>query len=126
LNFTHKKYKINNLTLSGGCAQNSLANGKILNHTKFTSLFVPSNAGDGGGSVGAAYIAWERISKLKPARNMTAYLGISYTNSYIGNVIEQSKIKLNKNDFTISFVEDEEKLCLNIAKEISNQKIKRW
>jgi carbamoyltransferase len=126
LNFTHKKYKINNLTLSGGCAQNSLANGKILNNTKFTSLFVPSNAGDGGGSVGAAYIAWERISKLKPVRNMTAYLGINYTNSYIGNVIEQSKIKLSKNDFTISFVEDEEKLCLNIAKEISNQKVIGW
>ena len=123
MNFIHKKYKINNLTLSGGCAQNSLANGKILNNTKFTSLFVPANAGDSGGSVGAAYIAWERISRLKPIRNTTAYLGINYTNSYIKNVIEQSKIKLNRNDFTISFVEDEDKLCFNIAKEISNQKV---
>jgi len=126
LDFIHKKYKINNLTLSGGCAQNSLANGKILNNTNFTSLFIPSNAGDGGGSLGAAYIAWERISKSKPARNMTAYLGINYTNTHIGNVIDQSKIKLNKNDFTISFVEDEEKLCSNIAKEISDQKVIGW
>ena len=31
-------YKIDNLTLSGGCAQNSLANGKILKNTKFKSL----------------------------------------------------------------------------------------
>jgi carbamoyltransferase len=123
MNVIHKKYKINSLTLSGGCAQNSLANGKILNNTKFTSLFVPANAGDGGGSAGAAYIAWERISRLKPIRNTTAYLGINYTNSYIKNVIEQSKIKLNRNDFTISFVEDEDKLCFNIAKEISNQKV---
>jgi carbamoyltransferase len=126
LNFIYKKYKINNLTLSGGCAQNSLANGKILKNTNFTSLFIPSNAGDGGGSIGAAYIAWERISKLKPARSMTAYLGINYTNEYIGTAIKQSNIKLNKNDFTISFVEDEEKLCSNIAKEISNQKVIGW
>jgi carbamoyltransferase len=126
LNFIYKKYKINNLTLSGGCAQNSLANGKILKNTNFTSLFIPSNAGDGGGSIGAAYIAWESISKLKPARSMTAYLGINYTNEYIGTAIKQNNIKLNKNDFTISFVEDEEKLCSNIAKEISNQKVIGW
>jgi carbamoyltransferase len=83
LDFIYKKYKINNLTLSGGCAQNSLANGKILSNTKFTSLFVPSNAGDGGGSVGAAYVAWENISQLRPKRNLNAYLGINYTNLYI-------------------------------------------
>jgi carbamoyltransferase len=126
LNFIYKKYKINNLTLSGGCAQNSLANGKILNNTNFTSIFIPSNAGDGGGSIGAAYIAWERISKLKPVRSMTAYLGINYTNEYVSIAIKESNIKLNKNDFTISFVEDEEKLCSNIAKEISNQKVIGW
>jgi len=126
LNFIYKKYKINNLTLSGGCAQNSLANGKILNNTNFTSLFIPSNAGDGGGSIGAAYIAWERISKLKPARSMSAYLGINYTNAYIGTVIEQSDIKLNKNDFTISLAENEDKLCSDIAKETSEQKVIGW
>jgi carbamoyltransferase len=126
LNFIYKKYKINNLTLSGGCAQNSLANGKILNNTNFTSLFIPSNAGDGGGSIGAAYIAWERISKLKPARSMTAYLGINYTNAYIRTAIEQSNIKLNKNDFIISLAEDEDKLCSDIAKEISEQKVIGW
>lgn len=126
LNFIYKKYKINNLTLSGGCAQNSLANGKILKNTNFTSLFIPSNAGDGGGSIGAAYIAWERISKLKPARSITAYLGINYTNAYIRTAIEQSNIKLNKNDFTISLAEDEDKLCSDIAKEISEQKVIGW
>jgi carbamoyltransferase len=126
LNFIYKKYKISNLTLSGGCAQNSLANGKILNNTDFTSLFIPFNAGDGGGSVGAAYVAWERISKLKPARNLTAYLGINYTNTYISSIIDQSNIKLNKKDFTISFLKDEDELCSNIAKEIANQKVIGW
>ncbi len=33
LNYIYDKYKISNLTLSGGCAQNSLANGKIIKNT---------------------------------------------------------------------------------------------
>ena len=36
LNYLYSKYKISNLTLSGGCAMNSVANGKILKKT-FTS-----------------------------------------------------------------------------------------
>ena len=126
LDFIYKKYKINNLTLSGGCAQNSLANGKILKNTKFTSLFIPSNAGDGGGALGAAYVAWERISKSRPIRNKTAYLGLNYTNLYIRSVIDKINIKRNKNNFKVTFIEDEDKLCSNIAKEISEQKVIGW
>jgi carbamoyltransferase len=60
------------LTLSGGCAQNSLANGKILQNTNFKSLFVPANPGDGGGSVGATYRLWNKIYKQRPKRNDNA------------------------------------------------------
>ena len=35
LNKLYDKYKIKNLTLSGGCAMNSVANGKILKNTPF-------------------------------------------------------------------------------------------
>jgi carbamoyltransferase len=126
LDFLYKKYKISNLTLSGGCAQNSLANGKILSNTKFTSLFVPSNAGDGGGSVGAAYVAWENIYKLRPKRNLNAYLGVSYTNAYIKSLVEQNKIQLSNKNYEIFFIENEDELCLNISKDISNQKVVGW
>jgi carbamoyltransferase len=126
LDFVYKKYKINNLTLSGGCAQNSLANGKILSNTKFTSLFIPSNAGDGGGSVGAAYVAWENISQLRPKRNLNAYLGINYSNLYIERLIKQNKIQLDNQNYQTSFIEKEDELCLSIAKEISNEKVVGW
>ena len=126
LDFLYKKYKISNLTLSGGCAQNSLANGKILSNTIFTSLFVPSNAGDGGGSVGAAYVAWENIYKLRPKRNLNAYLGVSYTNAYIKSLVEQNKIQLSNKNYEIFFIENEDELCLNISKDISNQKVVGW
>ena len=35
LNYLYSKYKISNLTLSGGCAMNSVANGKIFKNTHF-------------------------------------------------------------------------------------------
>jgi len=126
LNAIYIKYKINNLTLSGGCAQNSLANGKILNNTKYTSIFITSNAGDGGGAVGAAYEAWKKIFKSRPKKNLNAYLGVNYSNESIKLLIENNKSRLDEKYYSISFIQNEDDLCLNIAKEISNQKVIGW
>ena len=68
LNHIYDKYKIHNLTISGGCAQNSLANGKVTSNTKFKHLFIPPNPGDAGGAVGSTYVAWENVNKTKPKR----------------------------------------------------------
>ena len=67
LSYLEKKYPdIKNLTLSGGCAQNSLANGKIRNQTSFENIFIPPNPGDAGGAIGAAllYIINIKIKNL--------------------------------------------------------------
>ena len=47
LNKLYDKYKIKNLTLSGGCAMNSVANGKILKNTPFEKLYISPNPGYG-------------------------------------------------------------------------------
>lgn len=51
-----------NLCLAGGCAQNSLANGKIYEKTKFINVYIPPAAHDAGGAVGAAMQAHKKIS----------------------------------------------------------------
>src|SRR5205814_2086610 len=48
------------LVLAGGCAMNSVANGKIYSSTPFRRLYVQPAAGDAGGALGAAYIASRR------------------------------------------------------------------
>lgn len=126
LDFLYKKYRIDNLTLSGGCAQNSLANGKILKNSKFSSLFIPANPGDGGGAVGAANIAWKKISNLPPKRNLTAYLGLNFKDEDIKLLIDKNKLFLNNKDFAVELVKNEDLLCLNIAKSISMQKVVGW
>lgn len=46
LNELYSKTNNPNLSLSGGCAQNSVANGKILSNTKFKNIYVSSSSGD--------------------------------------------------------------------------------
>ena len=126
LNHVHQKYKVDNLTLSGGCAQNSLANGKILDNTNFKSLFVPSNPGDGGGSVGAAYSLWKNITKKKPNNPLGGYLGNSFDNNEIENVINQKKDKIKAEKCSYFFLEEEQALCDFTAKSLADNKVIGW
>jgi carbamoyltransferase len=126
LNYIYEKFRIDKLTLSGGCAQNSLANGKIINNTSFKSLFVPANPGDAGGAVGAAYSAWHQITKSRPTKNKTAYLGGSYSNNYIEEVILSNKLKLDLEHCKFFYISDEDYLCKFIAEEISKKKVIGW
>ncbi|OGR53038.1 MAG: carbamoyltransferase [Elusimicrobia bacterium GWA2_62_23] len=60
LNAAYDKYKDPRLCLSGGCIQNSLANGKIYERTPFREVYVPPAAYDAGTAVGAAYWLWNQ------------------------------------------------------------------
>jgi carbamoyltransferase len=126
LNYVYEKYKIENLTISGGCAQNSLANGKILNNTKFSSLFVPSNPGDAGGAVGSAYIAWNKSNKGRVIKKFSAYLGPSYSNLEIENLIINNTKKLTFEKCNYFLENNDNILCAYIAKKIETGKIIGW
>lgn len=51
------------LALAGGCAMNSVANGKIFERTAFCEIYVQSAAGDAGGAIGAAFDTYHAVSK---------------------------------------------------------------
>src|SRR5207302_807124 len=50
----HKQHPSDNLALAGGCAMNSVANGKVYRRTPFKKMYCPPAAGDAGGAIGAA------------------------------------------------------------------------
>src|SRR5262249_17321015 len=54
LNRLYGHYRLDRLTLAGGCAMNSVANGKVRRSTPFKRVYVQSAAGDAGGAIGAA------------------------------------------------------------------------
>ncbi|HXG69095.1 MAG TPA: carbamoyltransferase C-terminal domain-containing protein [Gemmatimonadaceae bacterium] len=49
------------LCLSGGCAMNSVANGKIRALTPFKELYIQPASSDNGTALGAAYYVWNQI-----------------------------------------------------------------
>jgi carbamoyltransferase len=52
-----------NLCMAGGVALNAVANGRVLLEGPFDNLWIQPAAGDAGGSVGAALIAWHRYER---------------------------------------------------------------
>ena len=117
---TDKKY----LCLAGGVALNCVANGKLLRSGIFEDIFIQPAAGDAGGALGCAYIAWyqhldnKRIADGKTDFMNGAYLGPEFSN-------EEIKTYLDKNQYDYKKLSDEE-LPAKIADLINEQNVIGW
>jgi len=58
----HRRHPSPNLALSGGCAMNSVANGKVYLETPFKKMYLPAAAGDAGGAIGAAAMVAAKLA----------------------------------------------------------------
>ncbi len=83
-----QEYKLPNLCMAGGVALNCVANAKILKAGHFKNLWVQPAAGDAGGALGAALLAWHKeldkpraISKTDSMKG--ALLGPTFNNKEI-------------------------------------------
>lgn len=94
LTFVHKETNCDNLVFSGGCALNSVANGKILSNTPFKQIWIQPNASDGGTSLGVASFIYHSV--LRKERNFEmkdAYLGPGFSTAEIKNFLDSNQIK---------------------------------
>ncbi|OGL39976.1 MAG: carbamoyltransferase [Candidatus Schekmanbacteria bacterium GWA2_38_11] len=105
--FLKKETGEENLCLAGGVALNCVANGKILKEEIFKNVWIQPCAGDAGGALGAALAVWyqylgNKRNHLQKRDSMEgAYLGPSYSDSYIENFLCRNNIpfkKLNESD----------------------------
>jgi carbamoyltransferase len=62
LRHVQRQTRATRLCLAGGCAMNSVANGKIREQTDFREVFIQPAAGDNGTALGAAFHAWHQAS----------------------------------------------------------------
>jgi carbamoyltransferase len=85
----HRETGVENLCLAGGVALNCVGNGRILRETPFKGLWIQAAAGDAGGALGAALLAWHLFDENPRSieGNMDcmkgSFLGPSYTNEEI-------------------------------------------
>jgi carbamoyltransferase len=76
LDWLHKETGSRNLCMAGGCALNSLANGKIAARSPFTKQFFQPASHDGGGALGSAlYHYHHKLGQPRRAAMRHAYWG---------------------------------------------------
>jgi len=119
LTAAYKKYKIDNLSLSGGVALNSVMNGKILKNTPFKKIYITPDPGDGGGALGAALYVHFQHSNKNPNKNFFPYLGPSYTGQEIEKVLKKYQLRYKR-------YQDPKKLLERVADLIIKQSIIGW
>jgi len=125
LNNLQKKTGNDSICISGGCAMNSVANGKVLTLSNYKNVFIPPQPGDAGGALGAA--AYTYVSKSGKKMNfdpMQAYKGPSYeSDSFISEVKEKIS---HFDNITIEEVPDRSILCKKVAGNIANGDVIGW
>jgi carbamoyltransferase len=126
LNHVYEKTKNPNLALAGGCAMNSVANGKIFANTKFKDVYIQSAAGDAGGAIGAAFVTAAKLGAARTFRMDHAYLGPAFSATEISALLDSKKQELDNAACTITKVESENDLYRRTAEEISQGKVIGW
>ncbi|HPF14054.1 MAG: carbamoyltransferase [Planctomycetes bacterium] len=109
-----------NLCLSGGVALNSVANYKILRQGPFENVYIHPAPGDDGGSVGAAYWAYNHVLEQPrgPALNH-AYLGSEHSDADI-------EAFLLNNDIEYEFIADDQQFYEFVAQQLEEGKVCGW
>ena len=102
LNTFYTHYPQDNLCLSGGCAYNGLANGKITLETPYKNVYVPPAPSDAGSAIGCAlFVYYQSNPTQKRVENSNPFLGPSYIAadfiSAIAKLVPNDKVKRFEN-----------------------------
>lgn len=93
------KYPCKNLCLAGGIFLNCLTNHKILEQCKIDNIFILPASGDDGQALGSAYYAYiQQYGMEQPFKISLPYLGLSYTDEEILQMINSKNLKFRKYD----------------------------
>ena len=132
LNQLHARYGCDNLTLSGGCAMNSVANGKVMRMTPFKHLYIQSAAGDAGGAIGAALVAHQEAARNQESGTKNrfhmahAYYGPQFSHEEYKALLHDESDRLTEIGCQVMEFHDSTNLCRATAQAISEGKVIGW
>jgi carbamoyltransferase len=138
----HRKHRLDSLALAGGCAMNSVANGKVLRQTPYKRLYVQSAAGDAGGAVGAAMHVWHQQAGGSPETITSgvlagdtlqgrfimehAYFGPAAREEEIQVLLAKHAAELNSQGCKVEHIAGEDELCRRTAAAIADGRVVGW
>jgi carbamoyltransferase len=141
LNKLHARHGLDTLALAGGCAMNSVANGKIKRMTPYKRVYVQSAAGDAGGAIGAAMQVWYTLNSNgaflpKPSALAGdaisrvvmdhAYVGPHYPREQVETLLETRAADLKAQGCKVAQLKDETDLCRRTAAAIADGHVVGW
>ena len=97
LNHLQKRTGLKNICIAGGVAQNSVANGKIIDNTKFENIYIPPAGHDAGTSIGSALWLYNHIQnneRIQPMQH--SYFGSKFSDEEIESYLELKGVKYKK------------------------------
>ena len=127
LNALHRKTRVPRLCLAGGCAMNSVLNGKIRERTPFEEVYIQPAAADNGTALGAAFYVWHQVLR-QPRRFVMehGFWGPEFNDAEIGEALKATSQELTEQGCRIIKVEDEDELCRETSERIAEGKIVGW
>jgi carbamoyltransferase len=127
LNGVYERTRMKRLCLAGGCAMNSVANGKVRSRTPFEEIYVQPAAGDNGTALGAALYVWHHVLGHRREFVMNhAYWGPSAADGDISRAITAVRPRLDEMRASERVIEDETELCAWTADQIARGRIVGW
>lgn len=127
LNRLHERHDTENLCLAGGCAMNSVANGKVYRNTPFKKVYVQSAAGDAGGAIGAAFAIAADLGECTSRFHMDhAYWGPHFTDADFLALLEKKDAEMHRENCTVNRVDNETTLLNLTAEAICQGLVVGW
>ena len=125
LRAVHRRTRNPRLCLAGGCAMNSVANGKIRSETPFTDVYIQPAAGDNGTALGAALHVWH--ARHERRFQMThAYWGPQFDDVAIARAIDARQGEIEARHCQRSRISSEQHLCEWTASKIADGLVTGW
>jgi carbamoyltransferase len=108
----HQRVPLDDLAMAGGCALNSVANGKIFDRTPFRRTYIQPAAGDEGLAVGAALHTYHSVLK-QPRRHelKNAYLGPEFSEARVQSALQSAGLPCRKLERAALLEETAEKIA---------------
>jgi len=118
---------LSRLCLAGGCAMNSVMNGKIRELTPFREVYVQPAAGDNGTALGAAFWVWHQILGRPRSFVMEhGYWGPEFSAAEIRTALDARRPDLARAGRSPREIADGEELARWTAERIAEGKIVGW
>ena len=122
----YERYQLSDLALAGGCAMNSVANGKVRRMTPFRRVYVQAAAGDAGGAIGAAFAVWHKLGGQRSFVMDHAYWGPQFGRDDVAKLLSEHRAEIALAGCTVEEIPDELTLCRRTASAIAEGKVVGW